>query len=175
VDETCCRRRNKKKKPITLQTTQEQCRHDSQNFTTFVQMTRSNGCLDPHWTPQWQRLEERYWPLLDVVGHLETAADDAKRLLQKIGAWEDHGQTGWGHYGNESIFESTSNVQHKTTATTTAVAAKQENSSYQTKKNRMLANYFTPETEIELEERFAKDYSCPQFRLPLKKINFSKA
>jgi hypothetical protein len=174
VDETCCRRRKKKKKPITLQTTQEQCRQDSQNFTTFVQMTRSS-CLDPHWTPQWQRLEERYWPLLDVVGHLETAADDAKRLLQKIGAWEDHGQTGWGHYGNESIFESTSNVQHKTTATTTAVAAKQENSSYQTKKNRMLANYFTPETEIELEERFAKDYSCPQFRLPLKKINFSKA
>jgi hypothetical protein len=179
VDETCCRKKK------TLET-QEQCRHDSQNFTNFVQMTRSSsngngnskgngGCLDPHWTPQWQRLEERYWPLLNFVGHLETAAQDAKRLLQNIGAWEDHGQTGWGHYGNESIFESTSNVQHKTaTATTTVVAKPEEDASYQTK-NRMLAKYFTPETEIELEERFAKDYSCPQFRLPLKKIDFSKA
>jgi hypothetical protein len=199
VDETCCRNRNRKKtkkRTTTLEQSQEQCRHDSRNFTTFVQMTRSSsgnsnssiygkggggggGCLDPHWTPQWQRLEERYWPLLDVVGHLETAAQDAKRLLQRIGAWEDHGKTGWGHYGNESIFESTSNVQHKTTAAATtvvvAVAKQEEDSFYQTKKNRMLAKYFTPETEAELEERFAKDYSCAQFRLPLKKIDFSKA
>jgi hypothetical protein len=137
---------------------------DTNPFAFFVQKTRT--CLDSHWTPQSRRMEDKYYPLLDFVGHLETAAADAERLLKRIGAWEDHGTSGWGAYGNESIFQSTSHVKHKTTGG--ANGNQEDSSSYA-----RLAKYLTPETEAELEERFAKDYTIPQYNLPLKKVRYS--
>jgi hypothetical protein len=88
---------------------------------------------------------------------LETAADDARVLLQRIGAWEEYGKSGWGTNGNESIFESTSNVKHKTGNGTGDSHSR-------------LAQYYTPESERIIEQRFASDYS--KFSLPLKKIQF---
>ena len=55
--------------------------------------------------PQSERIDEKYWKYINFVGHLETAENDTKRLLQKMGAWEKYGKSGWGQHGNTSIFE----------------------------------------------------------------------
>jgi hypothetical protein len=107
------------------------------------------------------RLEPKYVPLLDFVGHLESAFEDAKRLLQRVGAWEEHGKTGWGLHGNESIFQSKSYVKHKTSNITSG------------SKDRFLARYYTPELEEEIEKRFQGDYRTSMYNLTLKKIDFS--
>lgn len=123
-------------------------------------LTITEDCHDTHWGPQSERLDPWYYPLLDFVGHTETAAVDARILLQRIGAWDRYGQSGWGKYGNELIFESTINVRHKTS-----------NSSQES--NARLAQYYTPELEALVERRLAGDYAIPQYNLTLQKIDFS--
>lgn len=124
----------------------------------FIELT-AKQCPNSHWGPLSKRMDAKYLPLLDFVGHLETAARDARILLEEIGAWETYGRTGWGLHGNESIFATRSNVQHKTSNQT---------SDYQVR----MAKYYTPETEAIIEERFAEDYNIPIYNLTRTKINF---
>ena len=128
------------------------------SFPYFVEMVIRKRCNDPHWLPQSQSMEAKFWEVINFVGHMETAADDAKRLLQRIGAWDDFGVKGWGG-PTDRIFESKSLVPH---ATSKSAADSWER----------LATYFTPEMEVEVEEFYSGDYSLQQFALPIRKIDF---
>ena len=97
-------------------------------------------CLDPHWMPQSNRMEKKFWTTVNFVGHIETAAKDAKELLQQVGAWEDFGNSGWGTSGKESIFQSLSMVKHSTQADT------------------HLTEYFDKTTETLANEYYKGDY-----------------
>ena len=88
------------------------CVKKAQTFQGFIEITRD--CKDSHWGPQSERMEAKYFPLLNFVGHLESVEVDATRLLKKIRAWDDYGRTGWGASHNESFFQSTSAVRHAT-------------------------------------------------------------
>jgi hypothetical protein len=68
------------------------------SFAEFVQMP----CVDPHWAPQRSFIDQAWWPSIDVVGHLETAAADAEKLLRRVGAWDAYGASEWG--GGGAIF-----------------------------------------------------------------------
>jgi hypothetical protein len=61
-------------------------------------------CDDTHWRPQSRRMETKYWPLVNFVGRLETMRDDARLLLERIGAWDEFGVSGWGPDGTLSLF-----------------------------------------------------------------------
>jgi hypothetical protein len=61
-------------------------------------------CDNAHWRPQSRRMEAKYWPLMNFVGRLETMQDDARRLLERIGAWDEFGASGWGPDGTLSLF-----------------------------------------------------------------------
>jgi hypothetical protein len=71
---------------------------------------------DAHWLPQSQRLDQKYWEYLStnnnnnkvLVGNMETKERDARVLLETVGAWNDYGTSGWGEFGNSSIFSSRS-------------------------------------------------------------------
>jgi hypothetical protein len=128
------------------------------SFSQFLAVTES--CYNSHWAPQSDRMEAKYYPLLDFVGHLETAGQDAKELLELIGAWDEYGKSGWGPYGNESIFQS-NNVIHKTAGDSSASLAR-------------LPKYYTPELEAKVEQRLQKDYEVPQFNLVLKTIQYTE-
>ena len=82
------------------------------SFQDFVHMTR--WCPNPHWDSQSRRMENKFWPTITFVGHLETAQTDVKALLERVGAWELYGAAGWGINGTEPIFASKSTVRHKT-------------------------------------------------------------
>jgi hypothetical protein len=136
-----------------------------QTFAAFLNVTKT--CVDDHWAPQSQRVDPQFLKTLNFVGHLETAHEDAQRLLRRIGAWEEFGRSGWGRYGNESIFESTSHVLHRTSSSSSSRGSFESN-------HIRLAQYYTPEMEQEIEERYASDYNTPEFHLPRTKIFFGK-
>lgn len=115
------------------------CGTDSATLVGFLGVMQT--CTDPHWMPQSKRMESRFWDSINFVGHIETAASDAKALLQRLGAWEEYGSSGWGHLGEESIFQSLSNVKHKTQA------------------NKHLLEYFDREAENLADKYYMEDYS----------------
>jgi hypothetical protein len=134
------------------------CVEKVRTFQGFIEKTRE--CKDSHWGPQSERMEATYFPLLDFVGHLESAEEDARELLKRVGAWEEFGKTGWGVHHNESIFQSTSAVRHSTS-----------NGTMESKSR--LPLYYTPELEAEIEERLSQDYLIPELGLQKKKIDYS--
>jgi Sulfotransferase family len=62
-------------------------------------------CNDKHWRPQSQRMYPKNWKFLNFIGRMDNLHEDAKALLQKIGAWDEFGSNGWGANGNMSMFE----------------------------------------------------------------------
>lgn len=120
------------------------------SFEGFVNIIET--CEDVHWAPQAERMEPKYWPYINFVGHLEHAAADTKALLQRIGAWDDYGASGWGSNQDEAIFESISLRNHATSA------------------NQKMRSYYTPKLEARVEKLYAMDYLHPVLNLPMKRI-----
>lgn len=80
-----------------------ECIEKAQMLEGFLQLAET--CKDTHWMPQSERMDPKYWKYVNFVGHLETAETDTRLLLQKIGAWDEFGKSGWGKHENASIFE----------------------------------------------------------------------
>lgn len=72
------------------------CLENAQTLSGFLDLVKR--CHNPHWAPQSQRMEPKYWRYIDFVGHVESIEEDSKRLLQKVRAWEDYGKS-------NSVFE----------------------------------------------------------------------
>jgi Sulfotransferase family len=105
-------------------------------------------CDDEHWRSQHKRIESKYWPYIDFVGHVETASSDAKMLLTKLGAWDEYGATGWGVNGTQSIFGNKD------------IQGRGEHATWSQFKH---WEWFTPEIEQMVENYYREDYLNPLF------------
>jgi len=72
-----------------------------EEFSYFLSLT--NECSDVHWQPQYNAMDDKWWPKVNFVGYMENLAEDSRKLLMKlkstkdgVSAWEKHGKTGWG-------------------------------------------------------------------------------
>jgi hypothetical protein len=127
------------------------CTEGAQSVAGFLKLAQT--CLDEHWVPQARRVDEKYWPYINFIGHMDHLGRDAERLLKRVKAWKKYGKSGWGRYGNESIFMSSDGVEHATDA------------------GQRVDLYITsPELEEQIDEYYAEDYSSPW--LNLTKRNF---
>ena len=156
----CCKRR-------------QTCREQAQTLEGFFELTET--CQDPHWRLQSQRMDEKFWPLVNFVGNMEDLSTShvARDLLERIGAWEDFGAHGWGENGTESIYQSKSTVHHATSDTAASPLFRMEDSLAHW--NARLVKYYTPSLEELVERRYTNDYNMPLFALPLRKLDFSSA
>lgn len=103
-------------------------------------------CHNDHWSQQHYRVEQKFWPYINFVGNFETQQQDAKRLLQQIGAWDVYGKSGWGKSGDLEIFQKATNTQkHVTNSKSKA------------------SQWFTPELERMVETYYEVDYLNPKF------------
>jgi len=127
-------------------------------FLQFVE----RYCDNAHWRPQSLRLTDKYWPVINFVGHMETVAEDAERLLRQVGAWEKYGASGWGESSSQgssssnsssSIFQSSLGRTHATSAAS------------------RLASLLSASLENELERFYAQDYKHPILNLT-KKVHY---
>jgi hypothetical protein len=141
----------------------ESLRQDNHSLLPFLALVQT--CDDGHWRPQHRRMEAKYWPYINFVGHMETVTADARRLLQQIGAWEDYGRTGWGLHGNSSIFASTSSSNNSSAIT------KEEGRRHATHAQQRLRQYYqTVELEELVDRYYVSDYANPILGLSKKKI-----
>ena len=61
---------------------------------------------DPHWRPQHLvGALSAAEPSLDLVGDFADIGGWARRVLERVGAWEEHGADGWGPDGQHALFE----------------------------------------------------------------------
>jgi hypothetical protein len=100
----CCRIRNNldHERKICLQKPTEG------DFIYFL--NRTLDCRNPHWTPQVEAVDKKWWGQMTFVGYMNQVAEDAERLLKSIhssdrgtSAWDDFGKTGWGIDGNTAF------------------------------------------------------------------------
>jgi hypothetical protein len=141
--EICCRDRS--------------CLSEVQNFSDFVKFSITTCKDNPHWLPQMERIDRKFLKQIQVVGHLETADLDAKRLLRRIGAWKEFGKTRWG--GTGKIFYGKNTVPHATSANALDSWSR-------------LSRYYTPELEVLVENIYKEDYGYTKFNLTKRKISF---
>jgi len=120
-----------------------------ESFLGFMKV--ANACCNSHWMPQTWRMEARYWPFIDYVGHVDNVAEDAQILLEKIGKWDDFGASGWGELGDLPIFGSTF----------------EENLA---KAYEVMAEYYNDETEAFAETMYAEDYENQYLGLEMIKV-----
>ncbi len=78
------------------------CERQGQSIIRLLDL--SLRCKSDQWEPQSHRMEQKYWDFINFIGHMESVQEDAKRLLEYIGAWQDIGVSGWGVDGSEYIF-----------------------------------------------------------------------
>jgi hypothetical protein len=81
------------------------CAKQTKTMLRFLDLIAT--CKSAHWDPQYERIDERYWKQMNFIGRLEHIQEDARKLLERVGAWEEIGATGWGPFGDESIFAPT--------------------------------------------------------------------
>lgn len=124
----------------------KKCVDKSQDLPGFLRLC--SVCSDHHWRAQNERVDYKFWPYMDVVGHVETAAADAKSLLQRIGAWDEFGAKGWGQDGTLPIFGSKE------------IGSAGEHATYA---EWQVWKWYTPEIERSVERFYQGDYDNPLF------------
>jgi len=77
---------------------------DRRRFRDFVDLAIGN-CRNDHWFPQSQRVDDKFWPLVNFVGRMDALQQDAEALLRRVRAWDEYGATGWGSSGNDPVFQ----------------------------------------------------------------------
>jgi len=98
------------------------------------------SCQDPHWEPQADRIDAKYWKYINFVGRMENVEKDTRSLLERIGAWDEFGASGW---PNGHIFNGSATVSHKTGS------------------SKRLEDYFTPEMDALAMPFLKRDYELP--------------
>ena len=114
------------------------------DFEYFLK--RTLDCRNPHWTPQTEAIDTKWWNQMDFVGYMHSVANDAETLLKSIEnvenhttAWDDYGKTGWGSQGN-TAFMVRDTAHHATNA------------------HDKLRKYYTPCLEMFVEKHWAVEW-----------------
>ena len=128
---------------------------DEGDFVYFL--NRTLDCPNPHWTPQVDAIDKKWWKQISFVGYMDHVAEDAEKLLKQIrssegiSAWDDYGKSGWGSNGT-TAFMVRDTAHHATNA------------------HDKLRKYYTPCTERFVERNWKieweqNEYSFPSFHL----------
>ncbi|MGK3745646.1 MAG: hypothetical protein ACI90V_012507 [Bacillariaceae sp.] len=120
---------------------------DNFPFESFV-VSFMRQCQDSHWNQQIHRMKQKNWKWINFVGHFENMQNDTRRLLKKIGAYEEFGATGWGKSSSDtnrtlSIFEKNL-ANHKTGS------RNYMKNHYSTKSERLVLQYYRRDYSFDL-------------------------
>eukprot|EP00557_Chaetoceros_sp_GSL56_P003342 CAMPEP_0176500348 /NCGR_PEP_ID=MMETSP0200_2-20121128/13480_1 /TAXON_ID=947934 /ORGANISM="Chaetoceros sp., Strain GSL56" /LENGTH=319 /DNA_ID=CAMNT_0017898963 /DNA_START=72 /DNA_END=1031 /DNA_ORIENTATION=- len=134
----CCKFKSKIEKNYCIQ------KREEGDFIYFL--NRTLDCRNPHWTPQSEAVDKKWWKQMTFVGYMDQVAGDAERLLKSIhssegtSAWEDFGKTAWGPHGS-AAFMVRDTAHHATNA------------------HDKLKKYYTPCTEKFVENHWAQEWN----------------
>jgi Sulfotransferase family len=161
----------------------------SQSFESFLQTilveySNQTQCIrDPHWMRMTDRLPHSLLQWLEstenyalkqqqlqhindlrptttwFVGHMETLADDARRLLQKVGAWEEYGASGWSRSKGENRSTTSDEIFQSNSATHATDASQLLSSHYELSSNSLLIQqlvlqFYAPDYDMDFENDY---------------------
>jgi len=120
------------------------------NITTTV--------MNVHWQPIYDKIDGKWWPYINFIGHVQDLNEDARRLLKSLtsetdgmSAWDHWGTTGWG--GDE----------HECEQNHTKAFLEKNDARHETDAHEKLRKYYTPELEIFVEEHWKNDFNNPYY------------
>lgn len=151
-------------KKLPSEEEKEKCIKNEKNFESFLHYvtTYTEECFDVHWQPQLAKIDKKWWPFINLIGHQNNLQHDAKMILQHLTsardevegrtAWDRYGKTGW---GNSDECE---NRTH---------AFLEENSStHKLDTGSHLMEWYTPKAEKMVEEHWAIEWSEENVQFP---------
>lgn len=119
-------------------------------FDFFVE-SFMRQCKDSHWQPQHLRMREENWKWINFVGKFENKQNDTRRLLERIGAYDEFGASGWGENSEESGKNVTLAVFEKNIA------------NHKTGSGNRMKDHYSPKTERLVMQYYRLDYSSGLF------------
>mmetsp|Transcript_352 Transcript_352/g.492 ORF Transcript_352/g.492 Transcript_352/m.492 type:complete len:360 (-) Transcript_352:2544-3623(-) len=135
---------------------------DFQSFLFFVTKYRQK-CFDVHWEAQVSKIDPKWWPYIDFIGHQNNLAEDGKKLLQTLTstrdtvpnrtAWERYGATGWGN-DNELCEKRPNGFLEENTST------------HNINTGSHLLEWYTPEAERMVETNWAVEWQQKEIKFP---------
>ncbi|KAL3940174.1 MAG: hypothetical protein SGARI_001092 [Bacillariaceae sp.] len=130
------------------------CSSSLRNMIGFLELIEN--CYSAHWNPISDRMEEKYWPCtyhviyVNYVGSIENAPADSQKLLEKIGAWDEIGKTGWGESGADRIFSQDDQAFDSVVAS---------------------LSFYTPQVDKKIEEFYKADYESSYLNFSNRKVH----
>jgi len=86
----------------------EECKEKEEDFSSFLHFVTEypKECFDVHWEPQALKIDDKWWPYINWIGHQENLLHDSKEILKQLtsdrdeeknrSALERYGISGWG-------------------------------------------------------------------------------
>ena len=143
---------------------QQQCINNEEKFESFLYFVTEypDECFDIHWEPQIAKIDAKWWPYIDVIGYQHNLLNDSKNILSQLtstrdesgkSAWERYGVTGWGDSGDECENRTHSFLEENSSAHNLDTGSH-------------LLEWYTPETENLVEEKWALEWSIDKVKFP---------
>jgi hypothetical protein len=149
---------------------QQQCIDNEKKFESFLYFVTEypDECFDVHWEPQMAKIDPKWWPYIDIIGYQHNLLNDSKRILSQLtstrtrddhesgkksaSAWERYGVTGWG------ASDECENRPHS--------FLEENSSAHNLDTGSHLLEWYTPETETLVEEKWAIEWSIDKVKFP---------
>ena len=154
----CCQK-------IPDETDRKLCIKNRKEFKSFLHFVSKYPelCFDVHWEPQAVKIDSKWWPYVDFIGHQSNLLDDSKQILKSItssrdsipgrNAWDRYGVDGWGNDNELCELRPKSFLEENTSA-------------HNLDTGHHLLEWYTPETEKMVEETWAVEWQIETVEFP---------
>jgi len=134
------------------------CIQNHKGFDFFLRNITVVVPGNEHWSPIYDHIDAKWWPQMNFIGYFENLRDDAENLLKlihsndRVSAWDQWGKTGWSDNERnctglgDQPFLGMKDKQHGTGA------------------RAKLINYYTPDLDAFVNEKYANDLNNPHFK-----------
>jgi len=133
-----------------------------EDFSFFLKEITTVNHENVHWRSIYSTVDEKWWPWIDEIYEMGENSEVFKTFLQSIksnvdgvSAWDRTGKTGWG--------------ENKVDCDGDHAFMEKKDSRHATDANSKMRQYYTPDLEKFVEQRYADDLNNPYFQLtPIK-------
>jgi hypothetical protein len=146
----------------------KQCINNAKKFDSFLHfVTEYKECFNEHWEAQIAKIDSKWWPYIDVIGYQNNLFEDSRRILKMLysnrddgeghhnsSAWDRYGMTGWGAPGQHGC-------ENRTQA-----FFKENHSGHNLDTGSHLLQWYTPELETLVEDKWAIEWQQERVNFP---------
>lgn len=143
----------------------KQCMENEKDFKSFLHFVTKypKECFDVHWQPQMDKIDDKWFPYIDMIGFQSNLLEDSKTILQSLtstrdpvkgrNAWDRYGITGWGNDNELCEKRPYSFLLENTSA-------------HNLDSGSQMMKWYTAETEKMVEEKWAMEWEQQKVQFP---------